>query len=835
MKIIVDHIIQHLVDYNKEDDELFEKTFRKLQYVKKNNYKDLLKYIFRIISEHGRFENDGLDAFHFHFESDFEDYIRQIIAEFLIIYQFQKVIELAPQSNTNEFSVLDKKNQLKGLQKKLSTCPDGASGKNGGNKIYKNWQIEKNNTNSLLKFFENLDESIALYPRVIFNCQIKFQKEISNSFLVTPYAIDITHKGQLDSCVTINTEPLSSIKGTKVFGGYLLRLIETIILFDSENSVKRFADFNAERIVDLNANHKTKFKQLIIISFGKKGGSFDDIREKIELVKDRFKLPDNSAYTLLSAEEAFLKGYKAKNEIPVNFWGIERSNFWDTFIRETSIRDIYELRSIKMLNIYSLAFNEDIKNYILNDIFSENSNAKLLSDETKEIILQLNVEDRQAIFEPLSNTLDLIIQEDWRSHLINTKNHNSEIVLPQEVINNTELISKIRQVLCFTKENQLTSWSNLNALTTRPVMILAYRDQGKHPYYFNQNILETNFENSSSVSGEFLKCFFYTHYHWAKFNLSKSIHKYLDHPIRKEFFGWNELKRKINELKPENTDTTLWELENEYTAIDNRETIRVKFKTSRKTKTYLASDLFIVKFNNGSKYRVEKLNELTNLDLEEELIAVQSLEEIQESINIYDKIVDRNQQDKELKLIRDQFNLREIDPTTLWKILLKKKVNSKSEKEIYEELSDFLKRRSLKIVSFFHFKNNWTNPKSESFSPLSKKVFLSLCEYLEIPKAYYAIMQSIKNASKQASRQSTRQMNYLLKDLFNDGCFDNISQARNILESKSRYYKLYHPADELGTSNDRLLDVLVTLVELISPELRLQHIESLQKIENENP
>ena len=96
-------------------------------------------------------------------------------------------------------------------------------------------------------------------------------------------------------------------------------------------------------------------------------------------------------------------------------------------------------------------------------------------------------------------------------------------------------------------------------------------------------------------------------------------------------------------------------------------------------------------------------------------------------------------------------------------------------------------------------------------------------------------MQSIKNASKQASRQSTRQMNYLLKDLFNDGRFDDITQAKKILESKSRYYKTYHPADELGTSNDRLLDVLVTLVELISPELRLLDIESLQKIEDENP
>ncbi len=835
MKIIIDHIIHYLNNYVNRDDQLFEKAFHELPYAKKDNIRDLLKCISKIISDQDESAANDLNVLHLHFEDEVEDYIKQAFAEFLIIYQFHKFIGLAPVSKDNDFSISDKIILLKGLQKKLSTCPDGASGKNGGNKIYKNWKNEKTRTISLLNFFERFDDSKTLSPKVLFNCTIKFQREITNSFKENPYALDLTHKGQLDSFVTINTEPLSSIRGTKINDQFLLKLIQTIILFDSENSAKRFGDFNVERIIDLNTNHATQFKQLIIVSFGKKDGSFDDIRQKIELVKDRFKLPDNSAHTLLSSEQTFLKSYKTKNETHVNFWGIERSTFWDSFIRETGIRDLYELRSIKMLNIYSLAFNIDIKNYILNDIFSENSKSHLLSEETKQIVLLLNLEDRQVLYEALSNTLDLIVQENWLSHILKTKKSNSEIVLPQEVINDIELISKIREVLCITKENQLTSWKNLNRLTTRPVMILAYRDQGKHPYYFNQNILETNFENSYSASAEFLTWFFYTHFQWAKFNLSKSIHKCLDHPIRRDFFGWNELKRKITNLKPDGINSTLWELENDYTVNDNRETIRVKFKISKKTKIYLASDLFIVKYNNGSRYRVEKLNELANLDLDEELIAVQSLDEIQESINIYDKIVDRDQQDKELKLIRDQFNLSEVDPTTLWKILLKEKVNSKSEKVIYEELNDFLKARNLKIVSFFHFRNNWINPKSESFSPLSKKVFVSLCEYLKIPKSYYAIMQSIKNASKQASRQSTRQMNYLLKDLFNDGCFDDITQAKNILESKSRYYKTYHPADELGTSNDRLLDVLVTLIELISPELRLLDIESLQKIEDENP
>ncbi|HMK18319.1 MAG TPA: hypothetical protein VK492_08970 [Chitinophagaceae bacterium] len=835
MRIIIDHITQYLAEYDKKEDQFFDQLFQELQYFKKDNDKHLLKYIYRVLTDHDRLYNNDLNVLHFHFEDDFEDYIKQAIAEFVIVYQFQKSIALTSELNNDQFTILDKKIHLKRLQKKLSTCPDGASAKNGGNRIYRNWQIEKDNTIALLKFFEKFDDSLTLCPRVIFNCHIKLQKRITDSFFINPYAIDIAHKGQLDSCVTLNTESLSSIRKKTIYGQYLLKLIDTVILFDSENSVKRFGDFNAETINGLNRNHGTQFKSLIIFSFGKKGGSFDDIREKIELVKTRFKLPDKSAYTLLLAEQIFFQNDKVKKKIPISFWGMERSTFWDTFIRETSIRDLYELRSIKMLNIYSLAFNNQIKQYILNDIFSEDAKTCLLSEETKQIVLQLNDEDRKVICDSLSNTLDLIIQEGWLNHIRSKINNNSEIILPQEVIRDVELLSMLVQILGLTKNNLLKSWANLDTQTIRSVIILAYRDQGKYPYYFNQNIFETDFENTFSLSAEFLACFFHTQYQWAEFNLSKSIHKYLDHPIREESFSWGELKRKINALKPEARDSTLWELENDYVFIDNRETIRVKFKASKKTKTYLASDLFIVKLNNVSKFRVEKLNELANLDLNEELIAIQSLDEIQESINIYDKIVDRDQQYRELKLIRDQFNLSEIDPASLWKILLKKKVSVRSEREIYEELNGFLKLKNLKIVSFSHFRNNWINPKSESFTPLSKRVFISLCEYLDIPRAYFAIMQSIKNASKQASSQSTRQMNNLLKDLFNDGCFDDIAQTRGILENRIRYYKTYHSADELGTSNDRLLDVLITLVDLISPELKLQDIESLQKIENENP
>jgi hypothetical protein len=147
------------------------------------------------------------------------------------------------------------------------------------------------------------------------------------------------------------------------------------------------------------------------------------------------------------------------------------------------------------------------------------------------------------------------------------------------------------------------------------------------------------------------------------------------------------------------------------------------------------------------------------------------------------------------------------------------------------DLRIYFASKGLKIVSQFHFKNSWINPRSESIAPISKRNFIELCEYLNIPKIYFVIIQRIRNASKQSSRQSTRQMNQLLRDIFNDGCFDIGKDAREIINSRLSYYKSNHPLDELGIDENYLTDNLVILTELIQPELKLVELETIEKIE----
>lgn len=108
-----------------------------------------------------------------------------------------------------------------------------------------------------------------------------------------------------------------------------------------------------------------------------------------------------------------------------------------------------------------------------------------------------------------------------------------------------------------------------------------------------------------------------------------------------------------------------------------------------------------------------------------------------------------------MNIIRQQFQLNDSETGRLWKLLLKKKATNTNEDVLYEELKTYLENKGLKIVSSFHFKNNWLNPESESIAPLSKKIFIELCNFLNLPKTYFILIQRLRNSSKQASRQST--------------------------------------------------------------------------------
>jgi hypothetical protein len=828
MELIKQHIIPQLNSFTNETRNSLDSIISEIQNDSKTEFIEIICYIEHLLNLCLLSTNKGLTSLHIHIENEFDDSQKLLIGEFLSIKLFKYYNSIYNQINETNLSLVEFIAQIelkiKGLEKK---CPDGASGKNGGNRIWKNWLKEKKENRTLLEFYKALDKNSLLKPKSIFNLQKNFCSSLSQKFEFRPYIKSIDNNRESYNLVNA-TNTLNEIDE---INNQIIDELDSIILFDCERK-RLMTNFSFEEINKWNTDYDTRFTKYLIITFGKDFSSINHTRNKIELIRERFKIPINTTYTIAKSEIDFLLNRNENAQPSIEFYGHESSSFWDTFVLETSIREMYELRSIKLMNIYSICYTNQIKDYIIGDLFSDKESSELISPTTKLVILELRDDDIDILKEALSNILDVIISSGIKSKVSDSLSNNSAIVLDEAILRNQNLLSKIRNCLGLMKTTKFITWSDLINSDLKDFVILSYRDQGRYPNYYYPSLLEMdlNYECTARV---ILPRFFFTHYYnWSKYNSYKDYFKLLIHPIREQYFVWDKLKNKIQELKPEQKLNIDWNLENEYSNSDQRDSYKLKLKEQR-IRTVYSSDLFIITDGTKTHYKVVKTDYLLSLDTEDSSVFIQNLEEIQENINIYDKIVDKKQQEAELEIIRKQFNLGDETAGRLWKVLLKNLAEVQGEEQLYSELKKYFETKGIKIVSQFHFKNSWINTQSESIAPLSKRVFIELCEYLKIPKIYFIIIQRIRNSSKQTSRQSTRQMNQLLKDLFNDGCFDTGRNPKEIINNRLDYYKVNHPLDDLGIDENDLATNLVTLVDLIQPELKLIELETIEKTNNE--
>lgn len=828
MELIKQHISPCLNAFVNEISSTFEDNLNRTQNDLSIDLIGLVHYLDNLLNQVFSTSGDSIAVLHIHIEDEFNDLQKLFIAEFLCIKTF--IHYHSTDNNTNEAN-LALFELIAAIETKLNAleirCPDGASGKNGGNRIWKNWVKKKKEYKSLLEFYKGLNESSSLKPKLIINTQKNFCSSVSQKFEFKPYCVLMNSKNKSYNLLNA-TKTLNEID---TINNEIIDELDSILLFDCERK-SLMSNFSLEEINKWNSDYDTSFKKYLIITFGREYPSINNIRNKIELIRERFKIPINSSYTIIKSEIDLILKRKEKSSIPIDFVGFESSSFWETFVLETSIRELYELRSIKLMNVYSICYNDEIKYYIIDNLFSKKESSELISSSTKIAILELRDDDIETLKEALSNTLDLIINSDIKSKIIESLSNTPTIIFDEAIIRNVKLLSKITHYLGLTKSIKLKTWSDLLNPSSNYFLILSYRDQGKYPNYYYPNLLEIEFDSETAINAVLPNFLFGHHYKWSKYYLLKEYHKSLTHPIRENYFEWNKLKNVTQTLKPEQKLNIDWNLENEYSNSEQRETFKIKLKNQR-AKTFNSSDLFIISDDNNISRKVVKIDFLVSLVSDDNKVYIQNMDEIQENINIYDKIVDKKQQEEELEVIRKQFNLSDETAGRLWKVLLKNIANAKGEENLYNELKSIFESKGVKIVSQFHFKNSWINPLSESIAPLSKRVFIELCDFLKIPKIYFVIIQRIRNASKQSSRQSTRQMNQLLKDLFNDGCFDNGKNAREIINNRLAFYKSNHPLDELGIDENYLADNLVTLTELIQPELKLQELETIEKISNE--
>ncbi|MFT6127415.1 MAG: hypothetical protein ACJAVA_001905 [Flavobacteriaceae bacterium] len=820
MEVVNKHIDKHITAFTDNPTDGFEKIFSEITISEKEKLKKLLIYIDKTLDNITVSETEELNYLHLHIEKDFDFNDRALILEFLVLKHFIYSLENDKSELTNEL-IQDNISRIK-RDIKNNQIPAKASGKNGGNRIYKNWKNKKDEKRAELDFNNTILYSNKLQVNTLVNTLTRYSTKCIEKFKSKQYGIRIEDVNVVKSYVAINKEKrLDQILNQIDQNEQLVSNLKNIILFDSE-SKSNFINFNLKELLEWNEDGTT-FKNLLIITFGKKKVNINNLKNKLNQVAFRFNSEKKDLikpYIIKNYEVNQLIRIDNPKQLKTNFYGIENNIFWDSFLLETQIHEnLYELISIKMRNIYSLVVNKRIKEIVLDGIFGYNKESTLISESTQQ---EFPDELKNELRENLSNTLDYIINSSWKDEIKCLIDENTTLVISNEFLDNKILKKELQKELELSKSNKLINWEDLNSTTAENLIILNYLDPGHYPYYFYPNIIEISAINSK---GLFLNLFFKNKYQWANFNNNNDYYKLLNQQVRSDYFDWDSVKKKVNSLRPKVKEKTSWDIESSYVNNGNKEVIRIKLLSENRSHNYHSSDLFIYKSNNIMK--VARVIDLLVLDLTE----IQSLDDITNALPIYDKLADINKQEEELDVIRKKFNIEDgEDAGRLWKVLLKRKSEDIGKESLYSEIQELLSKQKLKMVSFQHFENHWINPESSSLAPLVKKVFLSICDYLSLPKTYLILISRIKNKTKQASRNNTRKMNLLFKDLFDDGCFDNISKTREILTTKKEYYQQNHSLEELGIDENHLLENLVALVELINPEISLQKVDSIESI-----
>lgn len=833
MRLIEEHIQNHLYSFN-DTSELFEMIFNELKSENKDGYQDFLNYIYCILEKKINVEND-LNVLNIHFEKVLSDNEKTLIAEFLWRYFFKKQY-LNNQNTEDNYILLREIENLRNRTLRdlilpsispMMTTFERTEVRRITNELREERKIDKLN----LRFYENLNSTTTLNPTTLFNLKINQEQSLKDLFEYNPTYLSVENLSDLKSYVLYNIRSFNDVRTIRINNEPLLKIVENIILFDCENSVQRFLEFNFQQLSNLNQNHGTKFKSFIPITFSKKE-SLNSTFSKINKLNERYFIQNGNNYIIGRVESELLINDNYRKNPDVIFIAPSTSTFWDNFLDEVKINGLYELRSIKLKNIYNLCFNEEIKEFILNDVFSPEIRSSILKDDTKDELLSLPSPDIENIKTLLTNVLDMIIESNLKAEIKVALENNPKIVIDDFIKANNCLFSKVKSALGYNQNRNYKCWEDIEDEVPQNAIILSYRDQGTNFNNFYPNINELYISEDKKVKCYYIEFLYKQTYEWSQYNLLKDYYKLLNHPIRKEYFLWDDLNNKIKEIKPEKSIEIDWDLESEYSNTENRITYTLFYENIKRRSTFHPSDLIIYFEKESNQKRVQTIKWIyENIGFNDVELFVQELDELIEKFNPAEKIIDTQQQDRELEIIRKQFNLGNESTGRLWKVLLLRKVVESNIDSIYQELKNVFITKNINIVSKDHFENVWIKPESDSLLPRGNKAFKILCDYLNLPTSYRRIIYTIKNRTIKGRRNATRIYSKLLKDLFNDGYFDDGVLVEDILSKRIQYYKNSHNLDELGIDEENPLNDLVALVELIKPELSLKKVEKIEKHE----
>ncbi|MCW0481354.1 hypothetical protein [Gaoshiqia sediminis] len=815
------HIIHYLDLFLSRESEDFDLIFEKIEDEQKSSFRKFLLYLNNLVDDLLDLNSkNGLKFSHIHLPGLSQ--WRNIVLEFMIIKLYVKTASSQINADTSDLyinhvsSVISKE---LGSSIRLNT--------NEGKRDLAKKRAERKKLKRLNWDFKLLQElgfdtrRENYRPKWLFHLLVKDYNFLVDRYSPSAFFIELSNiigKGKLTfmSYLLINShKSLNDLDSFDLEEKSILEYIENILLFDctSRRANQQFNYFNLSRF----NREGLSFRNLMIITFDEKPFRLNRLISGLSDVSTRYyERPSGlnfQSYVTFPAELGALLENVPDKQVEVNFVTSD-DLIWANF--QDLIHDhenLYELISIKMRNIYSLSFSDQLKELIIEDIFLVDKTPIFLSEETKAELFRLNDEDILRIKLALEDVLDIVIQLNISSRIENLMSKTeTNIVVPFHALNSRDVIDLLKKQF---PNSIFITWKEVTYVTKGDIIVLDYRDSGRFPYSIYPNLFESKFSSTQDPKGMFLAMFFKRNYDHAFFEYNQTLfEKVGQHRIRQEKFNWQALIQQLRLNKPENKiDSYLWDLDNSYNSSGERELVRIKF-SSGNPRSFYPSQLFIAKVEGDEHYFPVRADEITDY-IVENAISVQPLDELYKDINLFEA---SDEEEREVYQLKKHYDLTgEEQGHRLWKILLKRKCDAIGSDSVYIQIEKLLSDIGITMIKRSYFENFWVNIRSDSLIPRSKRTFKILCDFLDLPDVYFRIMLKKRASEKLATRVSTIKMNDLLAGLMEKGMFDDATCELAFDET----FINKHDLDELWFNIENLSTELRSLVDLLKPNIEL--------------
>jgi hypothetical protein len=148
------------------------------------------------------------------------------------------------QNDSSDFENLNLKsriNEIESLLKRDIIAPSNNDRRKFNRLINHRKKLRKE-----LAFYKSLPSTSSLIPKTLINLKINQEKDLSECFDSYPHYLKVQLIEVLNSYTLTNVESFNSIYKTKLNEIPLFKILENIILFDCEDRVQRFNQFNLQ-------------------------------------------------------------------------------------------------------------------------------------------------------------------------------------------------------------------------------------------------------------------------------------------------------------------------------------------------------------------------------------------------------------------------------------------------------------------------------------------------------------------------------------------------------------------------------------------------------------